>query len=207
MSNIIFRNLSHKLLTGYAQGLTVKQNYTNVTEMRKIRAANPGIGMEKILTPAAERRLLRALGPRDRELVRFLLATGTRISEALGIREGDIQRMGDHYSIRVIGKGSKRRTVYYDRMADFTAIGSRIAITNRIRRASLQVLGRTLSAHCMRHTFATRKIAEGKSLPAVSRYLGHSSVVDHRGSLCARRTGLGRCQIFSSFGASSVSSS
>ncbi|MGA2764337.1 MAG: tyrosine-type recombinase/integrase [Spirochaetia bacterium] len=28
----------------------------------------------------------------------------------------------------------------------------------------------------MRHAFATRMIAEGKSLPAVSRYLGHSSV-------------------------------
>lgn len=35
---------------------------------------------------------------------------------------------------------------------------------------------RSLGGVIMRHAFATRMIAEGKSLPAVSRYLGHSSV-------------------------------
>jgi len=141
---------------------------------KKLRHASKGVGIAKVLTPSEERRLLRVLAPRDRELVRFLLSTGARISEALGVR--DIQPMDDHYAIRLLGKGNKVRTVYYKRPVDFTDRGSRTAITNRIRRASRRVLGRTLSAHCMRHTFATRMIAKGMSLPAVSRYLGHSSV-------------------------------
>ena len=142
--------------------------------MRPVRRANPGVGMEKILTAAEERKLLRALHPTDRELLRFLLATGARISEALGVKESDITPLAGHYAIRLLGKGNKVRTVYYDRVVAFH--GRREAITNRIRRASRRVLGRSLSAHCMRHTFATRMIAAGKSLTAVSRYLGHSSV-------------------------------
>ena len=142
---------------------------------KRVRRANKGVGTAKVLTPAEEKRLLRVLSRRDRELVRFLLETGARISEALGIRTEDIAPVGDHYAICLLGKGSKVRTVYYDRMVDFTGHGSRTAITNRIRRASRRVLGRTISAHCCRHTWATRMIKSGKSLTAVSRYLGHAS--------------------------------
>ena len=166
---------------------TMKQSLRNVSRNiwplslfrrpeKKIRHASKGVNQDKVLTAADERRLLRALCPRDRELVRFLLATGARISEALGVRADDISPMGGHFAIRLLGKGRKLRTVYYDRPVDFTDRGSRTAITNRIRRASRRAIGRTLSAHCMRHTFATRMIASGKSLTAVSRYLGHSSV-------------------------------
>ena len=143
---------------------------------KKARRANKGVGTAKVLSVSEEKRLLRVLSRRDRDLVRFLLETGARISEALGIRAEDIAPVGDHYAIRLLGKGSKVRTVYYDRVVDFTGHGSRTAITNRIRRASKRAIGRTLSAHAMRHTFATRMIAAGKSLTAVSRYLGHSSV-------------------------------
>ena len=119
---------------------------------------------------------MKALSPRDRALVSFLLATGARISEALGIKEDDISPLAGHYAIQLLGKGNKKRTVYYEKKVSFADLGSRMAITNRIRRASKRALGRSLSAHCMRHTFATRMIAAGKSLTAVSRYLGHSSV-------------------------------
>jgi integrase/recombinase XerD len=144
--------------------------------MKPLRQASKGIGIAKVLTKAEERKLLHVLGRRDRELVRFLLSTGARISEALGIAASDIALLDGHYAIRLVGKGRKIRTVYYDRPVDFSDRGTRVAITNRIRRASRRIIGRTISAHCMRHTFATRKLKEGKSLPAVSRYLGHSSV-------------------------------
>jgi integrase/recombinase XerD len=157
---------------------------------KPFRQASKGVGIAKVLTIAEERKLLRCLSKRDRELVRFLLATGARISEALGVKADDISQMGfdrklkkstpytpiRYYAIRLYGKGRKIRTVYYDRPIDFSDRGSRMAITNRIRRAARRAIGRTLSAHCMRHTFATRMIADGKSLTAVSRYLGHSSV-------------------------------
>lgn len=130
-----------------------------------------------MISLAEERKLIRALGAGDRKLVRFLLATGCRISEALGIAPEHVQRLDDFYVIRIHGKGDKWRQVYYHQVPmDFSDLGTRMAITNRIRRTSRRVIGRTISAHCLRHTFATRKLKEGKSLPAVSRYLGHSSV-------------------------------
>lgn len=135
------------------------------------------IGDWKILSATEQPKLLRALSPMDRRFVKFLLATGLRISEALSIRPENCIKMEDHYLITVIGKGGKKRTIMYGQEPmDFTLLGNRITITNRIRRASKRSIGRTLSAHCMRHTFATRAIKDGKSLAAVSRYLGHSSV-------------------------------
>ena len=172
----------HKIL----QSRSMKQNLRNVSRNiwplslfrrpeKKIRHASKGVNQDKVLTSAEERCLLRALCPRDRELVRFLLATGARISEALGVRLGDVTPMEGHYAVRLLGKGRKLRTVYYDRPVDFSDRGTRVAITNRIRRASKRVIGRTISAHACRHTFATRILKSGRTLTAVSRYLGHAS--------------------------------
>ena len=51
---------------------------------------------------------------------------------------------------------------------------SRIATTDPIKGESRAILGRPLSAHIFRHRFATRLLAQGKSLKTVSRFLGHS---------------------------------
>lgn len=48
-------------------------------------------------------------------------------------------------------------------------------MSDQIAKAGLLILGRHISAHTLRHSWATRKLKEGKSLKAVSRYLGHSS--------------------------------
>ena len=44
-----------------------------------------------------------------------------------------------------------------------------------VERAGKRILGRRISAHSMRHSFATLAIREGASIKAVSKYLGHSS--------------------------------
>ena len=133
-----------------------------------------------------EARLLAGLpDQRTRLLVSFLLATGYRISEALGILATDSHKRSDHFELRVQGKGHKERVVLADKKLIeeireafgtdtylFNEAGgplSRVDWTNKIRRATHRILGRTLSAHSMRHT-------TGTDLPAVSRYVGHSSV-------------------------------
>ena len=47
---------------------------------------------------------------RDRALVEFLISTGCRISEALGLDRSDVPRQG--FRVIVTGKGSKQRAVY-----------------------------------------------------------------------------------------------
>ena len=50
------------------------------------------------------------LEKRDRALVNFLISTGCRISEALGLDRTDVPRQGNR--LVVTGKGSKQRAVY-----------------------------------------------------------------------------------------------
>ena len=45
-----------------------------------------------------------------------------------------------------------------------------------ITKAARRVLGRKISAHSLRHSFATLTIRDGASVKAVSEYLGHANV-------------------------------
>lgn len=53
---------------------------------------------------------------------------------------------------------------------------SRSYVSNQIAKLGRAILGRRISAHTFRHSFATRKIKETAKIQAVSEYLGHSSV-------------------------------
>lgn len=124
-------------------------------------------------------------------LVPFLAETGLRISEALSIRLSDIAPAKGFYRLTIRGKGNKEReilvafwlleqvrTTFHGETFLFEHQGkpySRIATTDRIRAEARAILGRPLSAHTLRHYFATRLLKEGKSLKAVSRFLGHTS--------------------------------
>jgi integrase/recombinase XerD len=48
-------------------------------------------------------------------------------------------------------------------------------VSYEIIKAGKRILGRRISAHSMRHSFATLAIRDGASIKAVSKYLGHSS--------------------------------
>jgi len=124
-------------------------------------------------------------------LVPFLAETGLRISEALSIRLSDIAPAKGFYRLTIRGKGNKEREIlvaswllervrasFHGETFLFEHSGkpySRIATTDRIRGEARAILGRPLSAHTLRHYFATRLLKEGKSLKAVSRFLGHTS--------------------------------
>ncbi len=126
-----------------------------------------------------------------RTLVPFLAETGLRISEALSMRQSDIVRAKGFYRVTIRGKANKEReillapwllqrvqTAFSGQVFLFEHSGkcySRIASTDRIKRESRAILGRQISAHTLRHYFATRLLKDGKSLKAVSRFLGHSS--------------------------------
>jgi site-specific recombinase XerD len=139
-----------------------------------------------------------ARSDRQRRFIEFLWTTGARVSEMTGIRRADCKPEGNVVAVRLRGKGNKRdaykeRTVYvtramYERIREtftgeeylFETQGgkpyTRNYVSNQIAKLTLHVLGRRLSAHKLRHSFATRQIQRTGRIRAVSEYLGHSDV-------------------------------
>jgi len=93
--------------------------------------------------------------------------------------------------IEITGKGGKARNVrltgklFRERCRTFhgatwlfeTGNGRpyrREYVTNTIRRASKRTIGRTVSAHALRHSAATALIGHTGKIQAVSEYLGHA---------------------------------
>lgn len=182
------------LLQGNAE-LSAAEHYrieALLKELTPVGAKPPAIDSEKLPTDAELERLARE--SRDAlvvTIVPFLAETGLRISEALAIRMTDLAQGKAGYRITVRGKGNKEREIlaaawlverakrrYGGKTFLFEHQGkpySRIGTTVRIKAESRAVLGRSLSPHTFRHYFATRLLREGKSLKAVSRFLGHAS--------------------------------
>jgi integrase/recombinase XerD len=148
---------------------------------------------ESILSEEEIESLIRAADPKTALIVRFLSKTGCRISEALNVTLADIVEKDDSVEINVMGKGTKARRVFISKM-DYLTIretfkGSqvlfetihhhpydRVNVTKKIGKLSEAVLGKHISAHSLRHSFATNKIQLTRKIQAVSEYLGHSSV-------------------------------
>lgn len=134
---------------------------------------------------------------RQRAILEFLYSTGCRLSEIteLDIEDIDFSEMG----ARVLGKGNKVRDVFLSHKAIYhlkkyldsrhegdpalfvterfpnSRMGGR-AVQREINKIAEQAeLGKQISPHCIRHTFATLTLNNGAELAAVQSLLGHSS--------------------------------
>jgi len=148
---------------------------------------------DRVLTLQDYRAILDACrSARQRAFIMFLYSTGCRVSEMTGIRLEQCDVMGATVKIRVMGKGKKERFVripsdLFNQVRGIfngktylfeTGSGRQYAreyVSSQIKKIG-KIIGREISAHSLRHSFATRKVQQlpGK-LDAVSRYLGHSS--------------------------------
>lgn len=139
-----------------------------------------------------ERVLSACRGDRQAMIIRFLWTTGARVSEMIGIRRSDWQIEEERVLLRVTGKGSKERVLriprdLFDEIRDVfrgeewlfeTGNGrpyNRTYVSNQVARVTKRAIGRSLRAHSLRHSFATRTIRTTGKIEATSRYLGHSS--------------------------------
>jgi len=126
-------------------------------------------------------------------MVLFLYSTGTRISEMIGIKLSNIAEREKYYEIRIVGKGNKERKIkakkglvekiirhFQSNQYLFETVNgnqyNRGYVSMEIKKAGWRILKKSISAHTLRHSFATRMIDEGKSIKGVSKYLGHSNV-------------------------------
>lgn len=178
---------SHDVLAEFDLNRALKQ-------IRGVKLNTRAVDASKTLSREEVRILLhsREISDKTKLIIEFLLITGARVSEATGIRLRNIRTERGFSLIRLIGKGSKERTLkvrkeLVDRIqkcfaGEIYLFESRPGepytgdhVSARIRDAGRQLLGRTISAHTMRHTFATAMIRKTRKVKGVSTYLGHSS--------------------------------
>ncbi|EAU00511.1 MULTISPECIES: tyrosine-type recombinase/integrase [Campylobacter] len=137
---------------------------------------------------------------RNRLIIKIIVFTGIRVSEALNLKRKDISEDGELYVIRIRGKGNKYRIVMIKRaliedLLDMIAInyinkegylfinkkGTRLtqAYVSRIVEQILFRAGirkEKNGAHMLRHTFATLLYKKQKDLVLVQEALGHASL-------------------------------
>ena len=138
---------------------------------------------------------------RDAAALALLYGSGLRISEALGLKRGDVPAPGRGDAVTVLGKGNKQRMVpllpqVAKLIADYVAIcpydlpadgplfvGARGGpLSPRILQLVMERLRGALSLpdtatpHALRHSFATHLLARGGDLRAIQELLGHASL-------------------------------
>jgi integrase/recombinase XerC len=130
---------------------------------------------------------------RDHAILEMLYASGLRVSELAGLDLSDVDRAAG--TVRVLGKGNKERVVPFGggaagaleaylaergggpgplfRNARGGRLGVRSIHTIVRRRARAVGIGRRVSPHTLRHTFATHLLDAGADLRLIQELLGH----------------------------------
>lgn len=146
-----------------------------------------------------------SVGLRDHALLEFLYATGSRISEAVGLDVDDLDLIEGEESVKLKGKGGKERIVPIGTAASqslnaylvrargpLAALGHRgtpaLFLNSRGERLSRQSAWAILktiaeraevgdvSPHTLRHSFATHMLSGGADVRVVQELLGHANV-------------------------------
>jgi site-specific recombinase XerD len=150
---------------------------------------------EKLL---AQPRCDSILGLRDRAILALLYGTGMRASECTGLRQRDVDLPA--LTVTVTGKGGHQRTLPFSEgvaavLAQYAqARGaalpaapffrsrgggamSRGALYERVRTCARRArLGKVVSPHRLRHTFASHLVRAGAQLPTIRDLLGHRCI-------------------------------
>ncbi|RCJ20165.1 hypothetical protein A6S26_05435 [Nostoc sp. ATCC 43529] len=134
------------------------------------------------------------LSVRDRAFLKFVYATGVRVSEACNLKWEDFQeRDSGEVQVTVLGKGEKLRTVLVPIVVwmeleqckghEYVFVGKmgnaidRVAAHHIIKDAAIVAgVNPKVSAHWLRHSHASHALNKGAPIHLVRTSLGHSSV-------------------------------
>lgn len=133
---------------------------------------------------------------RDQALLEFLVSSGCRVKEAFNLNIGDVDL--SNRTVKVIGKGDKFRFVH---ISEYCAVlfekylechskkntaffigksNNRLGIRRIqiiIRKLGMGAgLKKSISPHCLRHTFATSLLSKGADIEFIQDELGHSEL-------------------------------
>lgn len=177
-------------------GWLLEEEYILKNPMLKIKSTKEPKRLRHALSQE-EIELLRQACKTSREkiIVEFLVSTGCRLSELVGIDKTDINWF--EMSLFVIGKGNKERKVYFNTRAKIlmkkylntrndentalfvtsknphARLGGRSIekeIHNIAERTSID---KSVFPHLFRHSFATHNLNSGMSLPVLQHLMGH----------------------------------
>jgi integrase/recombinase XerD len=181
----------------------IAEDVTSLTESPKLARYLPEVMTETEVTALlAAPDASTPAGLRDRALLELLYATGARVSEAVTMKLDALHL--DLGYVRCFGKGSKERIVpvgdaaasalddYLERGRPALLKGrdspylfpgrgdthlSRKAAWEIVRRTALKAgVGRHISPHTLRHSFATHMLEHGADLRAIQEMLGHADI-------------------------------
>ena len=162
-------------------------NLAPIKRQKVIRKPYSDVEIEKLRDAAKS--------TRDIAIIFFLLTTGCRVSEVCGLNAEDIDLRSK--SVKVLGKGSKERIVYFDDVTAFylekwlgerknlgaglfngkgserlTPSSIRFMLNNVAKRAGVE----KVHPHKFRRTLATNLISHGMPIQEVAKILGHDKI-------------------------------
>ena len=179
----------------------IKTNYfTDVHNPKKIRSLPHYLKTSEIDKVLDNTNEVTLYGERNKLIVELLYVTGLRVSELVNIKLKDIDKYNK--SIKILGKGSKERIVYYEdncsKLLDkylnntrkeldknsseyllLNKFGNKLStrmIRNILNDLTIGTSIEQIYPHMIRHTFATTMLNNGADLMTVKELLGHESI-------------------------------
>ena len=179
----------------------IKINYfTDVHNPKKIRSLPHYLKTSEIDKVLDNTNEVTLYGERNKLIVELLYVTGLRVSELVNIKLKDIDKYNK--SIKILGKGSKERIVYYEdncsKLLDkylnntrkeldknsseyllLNKFGNKLStrmIRNILNDLTIGTSIEQIYPHMIRHTFATTMLNNGADLMTVKELLGHESI-------------------------------
>jgi site-specific recombinase XerD len=173
-------------------------------DQRQIRRQDIPRHAPRALDERSSRRYLRAVqacpSARDRAIALVPFYAGARIAEVAALDVADVRVSARKGSLHLVGKGTKSRDVPLHPelrealaawLAERPATGDRALFTSKRGRGRLTTdsiddvisgivkaagLDDHITAHVLRHTYATRMLRQGTDIVTVSELLGHTSL-------------------------------
>jgi integrase/recombinase XerD len=167
---------------------------------KRPKRADHRVQEEEVLTYSEIREMIAELRNKRDKLhiamfIEFIAYTGVRVSEMLNILISDIKPINSHYKVHIRGKGDRERDVHLPKeLLDsikeylggdtylFTGYKNkpytREYVSMNIKREGERILRRDISAHTLRHSYATHILKKHgtQRVEALRKLLGHSDI-------------------------------
>ena len=175
-----------------------EEDYIEKNPMKQIKSTKVPGRLRTALTDEEVENLRQAcITDREKALVEFMVSTGCRLSEIVGVDVADIN--WNDRSLRVIGKGNKEREVLFNVKAKIlikrylrTRKGESEALFisehspyKRLQGRGIETvvskiadrakMDKSVFPHLMRHSYGTHSINAGMPLPVLQELMGHSN--------------------------------